>query len=98
MYDDMGDPRLALFIVAIMSFLEVSPVRFSKFPILSLKKGRNNNLRLVGLFITLIGLLLFKGLILFPLMSIYISWSIIKWMLDRDRLSIQSSIESKSEE
>ena len=98
MYDDMGDPRLALFIVAIMSFLEVSPVRFSKFPILSLKKGRNNNLRLVGLFITLIGLLLFKGLILFPLMSIYISWSIIKWMLDRDRLSIQSSIESKSKE
>jgi len=98
MYDDMGDPRLALFIVAIMSFLEVSPVRFSKFPILSLKKGRNNNLRLVGLFITLIGLFLFKGLILFPLMSIYISWSIIKWMLDRDRLSIQSSMESKSEE
>ena len=43
MYGNMGDPRLALFIVVIMSFLEISPVRFSKFPILSLKKGRTNN-------------------------------------------------------
>ena len=92
LYGDMGDPRLALVIVAIMSFLEISPVRFSKFPILSLKRGRNNNLRLVGLAITLVGLLFFRGLVLFPLMSIYITWSIIKWMLDKDRLSLESKI------
>ena len=92
LYGDMGDARLALVIVAIMSFLEISPVRFSKFPILSLKRGRNNNLRLVGLAITLVGLLFFRGLVLFPLMSIYITWSIIKWMLDKDRLSLESKI------
>jgi CDP-diacylglycerol--serine O-phosphatidyltransferase len=97
LYGDMGDARLALFIVAIMSFLEISPVRFSKFPILSLKRGRNNNLRLVGLAITLLGLLLFRGLVLFPLMSIYIIWSIIKWMLDKDRLSIESKIKTSLE-
>ena len=98
LYGDMGDPRLALVIVAIMSFLEISPVRFSKFPILSLKNGRNNNLRLVGLAITLVGLLFFRGLILFPLMSIYIIWSIFKWMLDKDRLSIEPKLQSNSEE
>ena len=98
LYGDMGDPRLALVIVAIMSFLEISPVRFSKFPILSLKNGRNNNLRLVGLAITLVGLLFFRGLILFPLMSIYIIWSIFKWMLDKDRLSIEPKLQSDSEE
>jgi len=97
LYGDMGDARLALVIVAIMSFLEISPVRFSKFPILSLKRGRNNNLRLVGLAITLLGLLLFRGLVLFPLMSIYIIWSIIKWMLDKDRLSIESKIKTSLE-
>ena len=97
LYGDMGDARLALVIVAIMSFLEISPVRFSKFPILSLKRGRNNNLRLVGLAITLLGLLLFRGLVLFPLMSIYITWSIIKWMLDKDRLSIESKIKTTLE-
>ena len=94
MYGNMGDPRLALFIVVIMSFLEISPVRFSKFPILSLKKGRTNNMRLVGLSIVLVGLIFFKGIVLFPLMLIYLSWSIIQWMLDSDRLNNESHVKS----
>ena len=92
----MGDPRLALFIIIIISFLEISPVRFSKFPLLSLKKGRSNNLRLFGLFIVLITLFLYKGLVLFPLMIIYILWSIIQWMVDHDRLSEKSSFKSSN--
>ena len=94
LYGNMGDPRLAIFIIIILSFLEISPVRFSKFPLLSLKKGRSNNLRLFGIFISLLTLLLFKGLVLFPLMAIYISWSIIQWMLNHDRLSDDSKLKS----
>ena len=94
LYGDMGDPRLAIFLIIILSFLEISPVRFSKFPLLSLKKGRSNNLRLFGIFISLLALLLFKGLVLFPLMAIYISWSIIQWMLNHDRLSDDSKLKS----
>ena len=94
LYGNMGDPRLAIFIIIILSFLEISPVRFSKFPLLSLKKGRSNNLRLFGIFISLLTLLLFKGLVLFPLMAIYISWSIIQWMLNHDRLSDDSQLKS----
>ncbi|MBC8345900.1 MAG: CDP-diacylglycerol--serine O-phosphatidyltransferase [Candidatus Marinimicrobia bacterium] len=85
LYGDMGDPRLALVLVAILSFLMVSPVRFSKFPLLSFKKGRSNNMRLVGLMVILLGIILFRGLVLFPLMAIYIFWSITQWMLDHDR-------------
>ena len=95
LYGDMGDPRLAIFLIIILSFLEISPVRFSKFPLLSLKKGRSNNLRLFGIFIALFTLVFFKGLVLFPLMSIYISWSIIQWMLNHDRLSGESHIKSE---
>ena len=84
-YGDMGDPRLALVLVAILSFLMISPVRFSKFPLLSFKKGRSNNMRLVGLIIVLLSIIFFRGLVLFPLMGIYISWSVTKWMLDHDR-------------
>ena len=94
LYGNMGDPRLALLIIIIISFLEISPVRFSKFPLLSLKKGRSNNLRLFGLFIVLITLFLYKGLVLFPLMVIYLLWSIIQWILDHDRLSDESNIKS----
>ncbi len=97
MYGDMGDPRLALVLVALVSFLEISPVRITKFPLLSLKQGRSNNLRLIGLGLVLVGLLFYQGLILFPLMAIYISWSIIQWMLDHDRLSDDRQIKSQSE-
>ncbi len=97
MYGDMGDPRLALVLVALVSFLEISPVRITKFPLLSLKQGRSNNLRLIGLGLVLFGLLFYQGLILFPLMAIYISWSIIQWMLDHDRLSDDTQIKSQSE-
>ena len=87
MYGDMGDPRLALVLVVSLSFLMVSPVRFPKFPLLSFKKGRSNNLRLMGLFI-----IFYRGLILFPLMTIYIFWSIIQWMLNHDRLEEEKQI------
>jgi CDP-diacylglycerol--serine O-phosphatidyltransferase len=84
-YGDMGDPRLALVLVAILSFLMISPVRFSKFPLLSFRKGRSNNMRLVGLIIVLLSIIFFRGLVLFPLMAIYIFWSITQWMLAHDR-------------
>ena len=86
MYGDMGDPRLALVLIFSLSFLMVSPVRFPKFPLLSFKKGRSNNLRLMGLFIIFVTLIFYRGLVLFPLMTIYIFWSIIRWMLNHDRL------------
>ena len=98
MYGDMGDSRLALFLAAVLSFLMLSRVRFSKFPLLSFKKGRSNNLRLVALFIVLITLILFKGLILFPLMAIYISWSIIHWMIDHDRFEADSNVKTHQED
>ncbi|MDP6612140.1 MAG: CDP-diacylglycerol--serine O-phosphatidyltransferase [Candidatus Marinimicrobia bacterium] len=98
MYGDMGDPRLALVLVAILSFLMVSRVRFTKFPFLSFRKGRSNNLRLIGLLIILLAMILFKGLVLFPLMAIYISWSIIQWMLDHDRLSNETKVKTQQEE
>ena len=36
----------------ITSLLMISPVRFGKIPLLSLKKGRKNNLRLTGFLMT----------------------------------------------
>ena len=92
MYGDMGDPRLALVLIFSLSFLMVSPVRFPKFPLLSFKKGRSNNLRLMGLFIIFFTLIFYRGLVLFPLMTIYIFWSIIRWMLNHDRLEEKKQV------
>ena len=98
MYGDMGDPRLALVLIFSLSFLMVSPVRFPKFPLLSFKKGRSNNLRLMGLFIIFVTLIFYRGLVLFPLMTIYIFWSIIRWMLNHDRLEEKKQVNPSQKE
>jgi phosphatidylserine synthase len=84
-----------LVLAATLSFLMVSPIRFTKFPLLSFKKGRSNNLRLVGLFIILVTLIFYRGLVLFPLMTLYIFWSIIQWMLNHDRLEGETQIHAR---
>ncbi len=83
-------------LVAILSFLMISPVRFSKFPLLSFRKGRSNNMRLVGLIIILLSIIFFRGLVLFPLMAIYIFWSITQWVLDHDRF--EQEIDPKTQQ
>jgi hypothetical protein len=47
------------------------------------------------LLLVLFSLFFYKGLVLFPLMVLYLSWSIIQWMLDHDRLSDESHLRSK---
>ncbi len=71
--------------VSTLGFLMVSPVRFSKFPLLSFRKGKKNTIRLVALIAVLSSMVVLRGIILFPVFSLYIVWSIFKWMLDNNR-------------
>lgn len=84
-FGDMGDPRIALTMIVALGFMMVSPVRFSKFPLLSFKKGKSNTMQLIGVVLLISSAIILKGIILFPLMAFYILWNTIKWMLDHDR-------------
>ncbi len=92
-WGEMGDPRIALTMVVALGFMMVSPVRFSKFPLLSFKRGRSNSLRLVGVLLLVASAIMWRGIILFPLMAFYILWSTLKWMLDHDRFEEELSTE-----
>ena len=85
MFGDMGDPRIALTMTVTLGFMMISPVRFSKFPLLSFKKGRSNTLQLIGVVLLITSAILWRGIILFPLMAFYVLWSTVKWMIDHDR-------------
>jgi len=84
-FGDMGDPRLALPMIVTLGFMMVSPIRFSKFPLLSFKKGKSNSLRLLGVLVFIASAIAWRGIVLFPLMTSYILWSTIKWVIDHDR-------------
>jgi len=92
-----GDPRIALVMVMALSFMMISKIRFAKFPLLTFKRGRNNNLRLAGVFITGFAMILTKGIVLFPIFSIYIIWSIIKWMMDHNRFENEINLSTTVE-
>jgi CDP-diacylglycerol--serine O-phosphatidyltransferase len=93
-FGDMGDPRIALPMIVALGFMMVSPVRFSKFPLLSFKKGKSNTLQLIGVVVVITSAILWKGIVLFPLMSFYIVWSTVKWMIDHDRFEEEVTIQN----
>ncbi len=80
-YGHMGDSRVAMVLVITLGFLLISKVRFAKFPMLSFKKGRKNTLQLLGVIFMVISVLIWKGLVLFPLLALYISWSVLNWVI-----------------
>jgi CDP-diacylglycerol--serine O-phosphatidyltransferase len=81
LFGTVGDQRIALILVFVLGALMVSPVRFGTVPLLSLKQGRKNNLRLVAFILTGLAVLLSKGVVLFPLLIIYIVWNTVNWIM-----------------
>ena len=95
LWGNLGDPRIALVMVVVLGFMMISKIRFSKFPLLSLKKGRSNTLSLIGVGVVILSAVLFRGLVLFPLFSLYIIWSVVQWMLDHDRFEEETKVQAK---
>ena len=92
-FGEMCDPRIALPMIVTLGFMMVSPVRFAKFPLLSFKKGKSNTLQLIGVVLLIPSAILWQGNVLFPLMSFYVLWSTVKWMIDHDRFEKEVTIQ-----
>ena len=96
-YGYFGDPRIAILLVVIMGLLMVSPVRFSKLPLISFRMGTKNTFQLLGVFVILISLLIFRGVILFPLLFLYVLWCVGYWILHPQKLEDSLSYRSSSD-
>ena len=96
-YGNFGDPRIAILLVVIMGLLMVSPVRFSKLPLISFRMGMKNTFQLLGVFVILISLLIFRGVILFPLLFLYVLWCVGYWILHPQKLEDSLSYRSFSD-
>jgi len=92
-HGDYGDPRTALMLVAVLSFLMVSPIHFAKFPLLSFKSGRTNSILLVIFIFSVIGIVWFRGFFLLPITLVFIGWNIINWLIHHQKNQIQSRID-----
>jgi len=93
LFGTFGDPRTALFLVAVVSFLMISPIHFVKFPLLSFRSGKQNTILLFLFIFSVFGILWFWGLFLFPIVILFITWNIIYWVLKHQKNNYQSKIE-----
>ena len=89
LYENYGDPRTALILVSLLCFLMVSPVHFYKFPLLSYKSGRTNSIVLTFFIFSALGIIFYRGIFLFPITLLFISWSIIFWILHLNKNQIE---------
>lgn len=87
-----GDPRIALPLIFLTSFLMLSHVRYSKVP--NFKRGKWGKIQLI-LVLTGMGLLyIWQGLILFPIVMLYVLWGLIGWLIHHGELDIELEVES----
>ena len=91
---DFGDPRTALMLVASLGFLMLSPIHFVKFPLFSFQSGRTNSILLIVFILSMIGIVIWQGYFILPLMTIYIGWNIIHWLINSHRIDSTSNIDS----
>lgn len=78
---EYGNPEIALALIFVLSFLMVSSVDFSPFPVISFKENWFITLRSLFVISLLILFVIFRGYILFPVMGFYIADNVLKWMV-----------------
>jgi len=92
-----GDPRIALALAISLGFAMISPIKLGKIPSLSLKLGFKNNARLLFAIIVFISIIIWQGLILFPILILYVLWSIINWIIQSDKINLTEKLSSVQE-
>ena len=89
-----GDPRIALALAISLGFAMISPIKLGKIPSLSLKMGIKNNARLLFAIIVFISIIIWQGLVLFPILILYVLWSFINWIIQSDKNNLTEKLSS----
>ena len=90
-YNNYGDPRIALMLTSILCMLMISSIPFPKFPIINFHSGKKNSFLLLLSILSLVFILLFRGYILLPITILYIGSSIINWLHRNNKRELQTN-------
>lgn len=74
-YNSPGDPRIALPLVFVLSFLMVSHIRYPKIP--NIGKGIRGKIRAAVLLVIVGALVWWRDLVLFPMAILYVAWGVV---------------------
>ena len=74
-----GDPVIGLILVSFLGALMLSPIHFSKFPLITFKYSMSNSILLVIMICCSLSIIIWKGLALLPVCLGYIFINIFLW-------------------
>ena len=89
-----GDPRIALALAITLGFAMISPIKLGNIPFLSFKMGTKNNVRLFFAIFVFISIIIWRGLVLFPVLMLYVLWSVINWIIQSDKINLTERLSS----
>ncbi len=92
-----GDPRIALALAITLGFAMISPIQLGKIPALSFKMGIKNNVRLFSAIGVFVSIVIWQGLVLFPILILYVLWSVINWIIQSDKINLADRLLSSQD-
>ena len=92
-----GDPRIGLVIAIGLGFMMISRIKFVKIPYISFRMGTKNTLRLIVALSLFIATIIWQGLVLFPIILLYILWNIVHWIIHPDWFEVEHELIEPSE-
>ena len=87
-----GDPVIGLILVLFLGVLMLSPIHFSKFPLITFKYSMSNSILLVIMICCSLSIIIWKGLALLPVCLGYIFINIFLWFKKSRIKSIEVNI------
>ncbi len=81
LFDNYGDPRVALPLVIILSFMMVTNIRFPARFRLTFHSGPLGMIKSVLIIVSIILVVIFRGYVFFPIMGIFIITNLLVWIV-----------------
>lgn len=91
-----GDSKIALPLVIIMAFLMVSPIRFSVRLTFFFRAGLFRTGRRIFFGLILVTVFIFRGYVLFPIMSAFIVSQLLAWMVGYEEPRVHLYLRKRS--
>ena len=95
-FGNYGEPKIALPMIIVLSFLMISNVRFPQFPQISFHLGMVRTIKSVVIILGIAVMAIFRGYVIFPVISIVIITYLLMWAAGYEEPRVHFLIRKKN--
>ena len=95
LFGNYGDPKIALPLVMVLSFMMLSNVRFISTIQITFNNGRGSIIKSLIIILSAALIIIFRGYVIFPLMGMFIISHLLAWIVGYEEHRISFSLRRK---